>query len=202
MRRAIWVLGVVLLAAAGCGGDDGTTASATTAEASISTAGGGDGSTATTAPTATTAGDEEATTVPFDEGGTIPAADLVDASVDDLVGTWQSSYGILVVRQVGARILATYDTDEGTITLVDAGHGEFDGWWTEVPSRDPANDDAGVVNFQAEQGADGNLFFNGVWDYGDVADPQNIWTLTATEDPAPQALLDRFDDPAAFVDHP
>ena len=125
--------------------------------------------------------------------------DSTTVTAGEIEGTWTGDWGTMVLRRVGDEVHGAYAHDEGTIvgTFED---GVLTGWWTEVPSRAPPSD-AGEVEFRFTKSATG-IALDGRWRYGTEGEFSEDWDLELSEDPIPEDLEARFDDDAAFEEHP
>jgi outer membrane protein OmpA-like peptidoglycan-associated protein len=134
----------------------------------------------------------------FGVGGTgIPRKTIAD--VDSSAWHWGGDWGNLVLRLKGDRFYGTYNHDAGTLV----GHwqeGRLVAWWSETPSREPSKD-AGECEFRFRTDGD-ELIMDGRWRYGTEGAWRENWDLRLIPDAPAAELIQRFDDPTAFVEHP
>jgi hypothetical protein len=147
-------------------------------------------------------GNSEARGVPGAE--TSSPAGVANASPEDFVGHWQSSWGDLYLQvQPDGSLRGVYAFNSGTMVgrVLD---GTFSGWWCQLPTRDLPNN-AGEVRFriaaQTKAGEQPRLL--GQWRYGMTGNFTGGWNAaqvsTAPEGPnVPQ----RFAAESTFCPHP
>lgn len=119
-------------------------------------------------------------------------------------GLWASSeWGEMVLRETDEGTLrGTYSHDEGTVVVSMDAEQKATGWWCEAPSREAANDDAGVVEFDFSTAAETDTV-DGRWKYGQEGDWREDWDLERRPEGEPsQALIDQFADESAFCEEP
>jgi hypothetical protein len=78
--------------------------------------------------------------------------------------------------------------------------GRLVAWWSETPSREP-NKDAGECEFRFRTDGD-ELIMDGRWRYGTEGKWRENWYLRLIPEAPAAELIQRFDDPTAFVKHP
>jgi hypothetical protein len=118
----------------------------------------------------------------------------------DVEGYWTGDWGQLVFREKDGKMLAAYNHDDGTIVGTIQGD-TLVGWWCEVPSRKP-DSDAGDVEMKFITNAEGKRAIDGRWRYGSKGDFREDWDITWDAGQPSEALVTRFDDPAAFCAKP
>ncbi len=119
----------------------------------------------------------------------------------DVVGYWSGDWGNLVFREQGGKIFGAYDHDDGTIVGTIVGD-QLVGWWCEAPSRKP-DMDAGPVEMKFMVNAEGSRVIDGRWRFASEGDAwKDNWDITWSSGQAPEALVNRFADPAAFCVQP
>jgi hypothetical protein len=89
-------------------------------------------------------------------------------------GTWETTYGTMVLSQTGNQVTGNYEHDSGHITGTVSGN-VLTGTWSEAPTYSPANNDAGDV--QLTISPDGNSFTGG-WRHGSSGGWTMNWTGT------------------------
>lgn len=118
----------------------------------------------------------------------------------EVVGYWAGDWGKLVLREQDGKLLGSYSHDSGTIVGALVGD-TLVGWWCEVPSRKP-DADAGDVEMKFIKKPDGSRAIDGRWRYGSKGDWRENWDITFSAEPAPDELVNRFNDPSAFCTKP
>jgi hypothetical protein len=88
----------------------------------------------------------------------------------DIVGHWTGDWGDMYLKVVGSKVRGVYTHDDGRVIGIFA-NGEFKGWWSELPSREPP-EDAGAAEFKFDRTGDA-LALDGRWKYG--SDPSEDW---------------------------
>lgn len=129
-----------------------------------------------------------------------PAANQPPVTAREITGHWTSSdYGDLYIQLNGAEMRVVYTQDSGRMIGSLRG-ATFDGWWSEAPTRRPA-DDAGEVELTfARTGA--GMTAQGWWRPGTDADYQSDWTMRKVDGAIPAAVRPSFADATQFVRHP
>jgi hypothetical protein len=129
-----------------------------------------------------------------------PAASSPPISVRDLTGHWVSSeYGDAYLQVNGTEVRVVYGQDGGR--MVGSLRGStFTGWWSEAPTRRPA-DDAGEVSLTFVRGG-GKLTAQGWWRPGTDPEFESEWTMQKVDGVIPAAIRSRFADRSQFVRHP
>jgi hypothetical protein len=122
-----------------------------------------------------------------------PASIPIDAQ--HLEGHWFGTFGNAYFRVQGSRVEAIYDHEDGRIlgTIYD---GVFDGWWNELPTRQPP-DNAGLVNFRMRREG-GKLRLDGEWLYGREGNWM-VWELTEVDRSIPVSVQAKFEDSSTFT---
>jgi hypothetical protein len=122
----------------------------------------------------------------------------------DLVGVWNSdsSFGVIVFREVDGEIRAAYRNNNGTVVGRIDEDGVFRGWWCQGPSRTPPGD-AGEVGWRLLKAPDGQTdTLDGRWRYGAEEALRGGWDLSRIGGPEPADLAPQFGDPSTFCRHP
>lgn len=125
-------------------------------------------------------------------------------SPEDLVGVWNSdsSFGVMVFRQVGGEIRGAYRNDEGTFVGRIGDDGVLRGWWCQEPDRQPL-DNAGEVEWRLLETPEGERpKLDGRWKFGAAEAFRGGWDLTRLGGQEPPDLAPQFDAPATFCPHP
>jgi alkaline phosphatase D len=84
-------------------------------------------------------------------------------------GTWETSYGTMVLTQTGSNVSGTYEHSNGHIIGTVSGN-VLTGTWSEAPTYSAANNDAGDVQLTLSLGG---MTFTGGWRYGS----SGSWTM-------------------------
>src|SRR6266498_2144120 len=128
------------------------------------------------------------------------AAAGVPVTANELAGHWMSAqYGDAYFEVDGANVSVVYTYHDGRVLA--ALHGAVVvGWWTEAPTRRPA-DDAGDVEFTMVRSA-GTLTLDGKWRYGTSGEFHTDWDLSKVDNAIPDDVRGVFADRSQFVPHP
>ncbi len=123
---------------------------------------------------------------------------------DRISGYWVGDWGDIIFRvDPDGFVTAAYTHDSGVIVGWMEG-ATIQGWWCEVPSRNPPSD-AGSVQFRLVD-TNGAASLDGRWTYGHheaVARWSDNWDVTErTETTAPDALLQRLEEANDLCAHP
>jgi hypothetical protein len=129
-----------------------------------------------------------------------PSATAAPAAVHGFAGHWTSpQWGATYIQVVGGTMKVIYAHDQGR--AVGTVNGDtFTGWWTEAPTRKPAQD-AGEVRFRLV-GAGAGRTVDGSWRYGTDAALRDDWDLTWVGTEIPAAVAAGFGDASLFTPHP
>jgi hypothetical protein len=88
-------------------------------------------------------------------------------------GTWNTSWGEMVLQESGDTVTGSYPHDQGQIQARSFS-GRLVGTWSEAPTR-KAPDDAGEFEFTMAENCSS---FIGYWRYGETGDWSGSWTGT------------------------
>ncbi|HOG45926.1 MAG TPA: hypothetical protein PLJ35_21260 [Anaerolineae bacterium] len=152
---------------------------------------GADGASAPAGRQATAAPGQQATTT-AGEAALDPA---LQAYLQGFAGTWDSTYGLMTLTVSGNKVSGSYEYREGKIEATLSADGRtMEGWWTELPSRQPPGD-AGRMTFALL--ADGTI--DGQWWFGKDGDGGEwIGTRVAapgSDEPQPEETDEPSDEP-------
>lgn len=124
--------------------------------------------------------------------------------VADILGFYSGTWGDMLLRKVDNEIWGAYVYKGGTLTGSITQDGVFQGWWSQTPSRDASDNDAGEVEFRwltTDGGA--VIHLDGRWRWGTDDSWQDNWDIDLVTDRSPpQPLTDHFNTPADFKHHP
>ncbi|MCK4732253.1 MAG: hypothetical protein KAT65_07325 [Methanophagales archaeon] len=138
----------------------------------------------------------------------MPAVGAGDGACD-WTGTWDTSWGKMVLVQTGNQVTGTYEHDNGKIEGLVSGN-TLTGTWSEAPSYSPPGD-AGDFKFTISPGCNS---FTGKWRYGSAGGWSSGWdgtrvsvapTPTPTLTPTPAPTPGKFkkctgDQPYLYVE--
>jgi hypothetical protein len=129
-----------------------------------------------------------------------PVASQPPITIRDVAGHWVSSeYGDAYLQVNGTEVRVVYGKDGGR--MIGSLRGTtFAGWWSEAPTRRPA-DDAGEVELTFVRSG-GKLTAQGWWRPGTDAEFQSDWTMQKVDPVIPAAIRTAFADRSQFVRHP
>jgi hypothetical protein len=115
-----------------------------------------------------------------------------------LNGHWYGQFGNIYFQVRDDEVRAVYDYQDGRVlgTLHD---GVVDGWWNELPTRNPDNN-AGLVHFDLVKGSKGAQI-DGWWLYGTSGNTQT-WDLRKLDDNIPIIVQAKFEDSGSFKQQP
>jgi hypothetical protein len=118
----------------------------------------------------------------------------------EVTGHWVSSeYGDAYLQVTGAEVRVVYGQEGGR--MVGSLRGSmFSGWWSEAPTRTPA-DDAGEVQLTFVRSG-GKLTAQGWWRPGTDAEFESEWTMQKVDGLIPAAIRTDFANRSQFVRHP
>jgi hypothetical protein len=121
-------------------------------------------------------------------------------TADELVGHWSGGdYGNTYIQRSGTSLRMVYQTNDGRV-LGTLNGATFVGWWTETPTRRPA-DDAGDVQFTFSRSG-GKLTAQGEWRNGTTGDFDTDWAMVKVDNVIPPAIRTIFAGQSGFLRRP
>lgn len=147
------------------------------------------------------------------DGGISDAGHVVDVDmklgdtglkVADILGFYSGTWGDMVLRKIDNEIWGAYAYRDGTIVGNITSEGVFEGWWSQTPSRDASDTNAGEVEFRWMTTDGGTVIhLDGRWRYGASGTWNDYWDVDlVTDRTAPASITDHFDVAEDFKRHP